>query len=348
MPSDRNDPFHRYGEDYLKDSAWKGKGPDQVRRIVLAIGTEPLIDASHLLKPVDETAPTAQQKDTVQKPDPQTEFVLDISGDFTLGEIMEMLSPQVRSSLGFPRIWFRAPGTNKNTDRWHVMPYLGETALELVAGGIAAGWSLTHFSSSREEAAQEMERYLRSASRFFQPAGAIVELRESLDSSVRKAQRINLLRTRFARSVELRLLPAGRPFPARNVWRCAYALGLEWGEMDLFHWENPATGNRLFTLSGLGSPEFFLPERAAEGEGVNGIALGFELPTARAPLQTLDRMALALEYLRNHLDGKPVTAKGEELDGERFQEIREQLEEDLEHLNSLGILPGSPEAQQFF
>ncbi|MBC8101706.1 MAG: hypothetical protein H7Z41_03865, partial [Cytophagales bacterium] len=150
------------------------------------------------------------------------------------------------------------------------------------------------------------------------------------------------------RAVEMRLTPQGRAFSSRQVWRAAYALGLTWGEMDLLHWYDSLSGAKRFTLSSLGQPGYFLPERAAEGEGIPGIALGFELPTAPSPLATYDRMAVALGYLRHRLGGFPVTTNGAELDADRLDEDRESLREAVEEMARSGIAPGSPEAARYF
>ena len=159
-------------------------------------------------------------------------------------------------------------------------------------------------------------------------------------------ERLCLL-TRLAKPITLRLLPAGAPFPARAVWRAAYALGLEWGELDLFRWYG-ADGASLFWVHALGGPGYFLPERVAEGEGIAGLALSFEPPLSPDPAAVLDRMALALAFFRERLCGRPVAPDGQELDGETLARERERVQDIAEELRRLGLPPGSPAARQVF
>jgi FtsZ-interacting cell division protein ZipA len=234
---------------------------------------------------------------------------------------------------------------------WFPLPYSpldGLPDADFPLGAVAFSWTLSSIVLQGREAVRELERYRAEIERRFAPFGWRVSLRESSEEAVTRAARLNRIKARFARAVEMRLTPHGRPFPSRQVWRSAYALGLTWGEMDLFHWHEPVSERRLFTMSSLGQPGYFLPERAAEGEGVSGLSLGFELPTAPAPVETFDRMAIALDYLRHHLGGKPTASDGAEMDAERLYLEREQLEEAVTAMAASGITPGSPEAARYF
>ena len=162
-----------------------------------------------------------------------------------------------------------------------------------------------------------------------------------------------VLRLQLARSVEMRLLPAGRRFVARDVWRALYALGLVWGNMDVFHWLAPADASAaaekrmaLFTVSASDGPAYFLPERAEEGETVAGLTLSFEISTSPAPLAVYDRMAVALGYLRQRLGGRPAAWDGAELDYDRLHEDRDALAETVREMTALGIAPGSEAARR--
>jgi cell division protein ZipA len=336
------------------DDPWAAAGAlsagERERRAVLALGPAPLDDARHLLPPValpDPPAPAAVHPagGLAPGPHPATEFVIDllgaapVSAERTLGVITWVR----RAALGFPRLWGHLPGP----ERW-VAPeeVAGETALT----ALVLCRDLTGLLSEGTEAARELGALAAAAASFASALGRTAAPRDTPEAGARRAALLLSLRARFGRSVEMRLMPAGRPFPARNVWRAAYALGLRWGDLDLFHWHGalPADARPLFTLSAVGQPGFFLPERAAEGEGVNGIALGFELPRSPAPLEVYDRMALALAFLRQKLGGHPTTAGGRELDGDRLDEERDDLATLVADMAAAGIAPGSPESARLF
>jgi hypothetical protein len=285
--------------------------------------------------------------------DETTSFIIEASGahPVSLLAVLEILNTEARAILHFPLFWGRIAGGAAEDKVWFPLPYSPLDALpdaDLPLTGVAFSWALTQFVSQGQEAVREIALYRRAVETRFAPLGWGVTLRETPDASVARAARLNRIKARFARPVEMRLIPQGRPFPSRQVWRSAYALGMTWGEMDLFHWSEPYTGRRLFTLSSAGQPGYFLPERAAEGEGVPGLSLGFELPTAPAPLETFDRMAVALNYLRHQLGGRPVASNGAELDSERLDADRESLEEAVAQMAASGIAPGSPEAARYF
>jgi ZipA, C-terminal FtsZ-binding domain len=121
-------------------------------------------------------------------------------------------------------------------------------------------------------------------------------------------------------ALELKLVARGAPFSAREVWRALHSLGLRWGNLDLFHWGDPAR----FSVSALGLRPDFLPERAIEGEGVAGLCLSFEPDSEPLPLEVLERMALALAFLRETLGGEPCIGE-EALDAERLEWLRVEL-----------------------
>jgi len=180
------------------------------------------------------------------------------------------------------------------------------------------------------------------------PFGLQVAPREDPVEAVHRATQLSELRQRFGYSVELRLMPQGRSFPARTVWQTAYSLGFIWGDMDLFHWHDSVSGQRLFSLSTVGHPGYFLPERAAEGEGTQGIALSFALPHNPDPLATYDRMGIALAHFRKQLGGFPRTPTGLELDADQLWSDRDLLAIAVQEMSRAGLPPGSPEALKVF
>lgn len=313
------------------------------RRVRLALGPEPLSEAGHLLAPLPVSSPAAALP---PGPQPATQFIVDIVGSTPLsGErVAEMLTAARRASVFFPQVWATQPAGGGG-DVW-LRPEKAPPNARF--DRLALCWDLTVLLSEGIELARDLGARFAQAARLATNLGRTAGSRESIEAAVARAVRLNDLRARFGRSVELRLVPLGRPFPARQVWRAAYALGLRWGELDLFHWYDAAGRQRLFTLSALGEPGYFLPEHAQQGQSVAGIALGFELPCSFAPVAVFDRMALALAYLRHHLNGRATAAAGRELDADALDAERDALEQMVAEMARDGIAPGSPEAVHLF
>jgi cell division protein ZipA len=330
--------FHRFGGEYERE--WKN-APDVSERVALALGLEPLEDARHLLPPITLPPPAPPLP---EGPHPGTEFVVDFVGmlPLTREDVQTVLGPEKRRGLGFVRLWGQP---KKHPARW--VP-LDAAAPDTVFTGFSLSWELTGLLSEGPEAVAELAGYVVAVSERAKALLRCAEPRETPQEAATRAARLIVLKTRFARAVEMRLMPQGRGFPSRSVWRAAYALGLEWGDLDLFHWNDPATGRRLFSMNTVGYPGYFLPERAAEGEETPGVALAFELPLSPAPLDVYDRMGVALAYLRQKLGGRPATADGAELDADRLYEDRDVLADAIQEMACAGIAPGSPDARRVF
>jgi hypothetical protein len=322
---------------------------DRDRRVALALGPQALDDARHLLAPIRLPAPPRTMPDPGRRsgPDPNLEFVVDLIGEpVSAGALSERFTAEARLILGFPRLWARLPGAPPGDVRWL---RLADVAADVPLGAIAVTWPLTSLPTSPIEAAAELARYLGALRSYVgMPLRRSAVPRETPLEAAARAERWLRIKDRFAHAVELRLMAQGKPFSARDIWRAAYALGLAWGEMNLFHWSDAATGVPLFTLSATGEPGYFLPERAVEGERVAGIALGFELPTAGAPLEAFDRLAIALDYFRQQIGGRPTVAGGRELDAEQLDGERDAIEEAVREMTHAGIPPGSADAARLF
>ncbi|MDX1933515.1 MAG: cell division protein ZipA C-terminal FtsZ-binding domain-containing protein [Capsulimonadales bacterium] len=332
--------YHRFGSEELYRTQEIRYAPDTVRRIALALGPTPPDDARHLLAPVSLPPPFPPLPDG---PLPATEFVVELVGRYPISAAaLSQAFPPGGTGLGFGRLRIQR---ERSQGRWS--PFDRER-IDGRIEGIAFSWELASLLTEGTEAVRELAGYLLRTEEiagrlFLQTAPS-----DTPEEAAVRAARLAEIKRRFARSVEMRLLPQGRSFPTRAVWRHAYALGLRWGDLDLFHWHDPVADLRLFSLNALGHPGYFLPERAAEGEGTAGIALSFELPRCPAPIETYDRMGVALAYLRQHLGGRPQTGDGRELDADRLYDDRDALDDAVREMNRFGIAPGSPTAVRFF
>ncbi len=330
--------FHRYGSEYW-ETAGKQDEAELQRRVRLALGPEPLDDAAHLLSPLRLPSPTP----ALTGPHPGTEFVIDLLGEEPVegAQVRAALTPERRTALGFGRLWGQPAG-------YDVWALVSETHPATQFSALALCWSLPALLSEGVEMARDLAVFTGQAARLAADLKRTVSPRERPEAAVRRAEQLSRLRVRFSRSVEMRLMPVNRLFPARAVWRAVYALGLRWGNMDLFHALDAAQRVSLFTVSAAGQTGYFLPERAAQGEGIPGIVLGFELPRSPDPLAGYDRMAVALAYLRQNLGGQPATCDGGDLDADRLETDRDELEAMISEMARAGIAPGSPEAARFF
>jgi cell division protein ZipA len=140
----------------------------------------------------------------------------------------------------------------------------------------------------------------------------------------------------------------GQKFEGRKVWDAMLCLGLEWGDMDCFHWQNGSDegGDSHFSVETTTPPGYFLPEEvAADRVNVDDLVFVFSIPRSARPVEVFDAMARAVEYCKSRLGGSIVDEAGRPAD---VQRIRQQIAETTERLRNSGFVPGSNSTLQLF
>lgn len=306
-------------------------------RIALAVGPDAIEDNSFRLPPLTLSPPVPMRPDG---PHPDSAFVVELEGSAPLARIALVYAledSRRRDSLVGAAIW------GKTWDGW--------IRLDAETGGpcreyqtLALAWTLASVAGeSLGEIAETLGRYASGAGALGQTFGVRALPWDKPADAAWRALTLRRLRSELTAHVELSLRATGGPWPSRRVWRELLGLGLRWGSLDLFHAFDDAGNIPVFTVSSLGVRSDFSPERAAEGETISGVTLGFELAACPAPLAVFDRMALALAFLRERWGGAP-TRGAKPLDGEALEACRREIETTVALLCDAGIAPGSPDA----
>ncbi|MBC8103915.1 MAG: hypothetical protein H7Z41_15180, partial [Cytophagales bacterium] len=166
------DTIHRFGDEYLTPSDWGLSAPDTIRRVALALGSEPLEDARHLLAPILQEIPASPAPSALSGPESATAFVLEVFGSrpATLLSVVQILTPEMRADLDFPRSWGRAPQAAGPVSQasWFPLP-VSVLDSDLPMGGIALAWELSGLVSEGGEAIRDLEGYIRRAAGRFAP-----------------------------------------------------------------------------------------------------------------------------------------------------------------------------------
>jgi cell division protein ZipA len=146
--------------------------------------------------------------------------------------------------------------------------------------------------------------------------------------------------------VVVRLLaPEGPGFEGRDVWDVMLCLGLEWGDMDCFHWINDTSfgDDFLFSVETSTEPGYFLPEEIAAGTVlVEDLVFVYSIPRSPAPVAVFDAWG-AIDYVKGRLGGEVRDADGETLD---VDATRRSIESDAELASR--VLPGAPDTLRLF
>lgn len=140
-----------------------------------------------------------------------------------------------------------------------------------------------------------------------------------------------------------------KPFQGKAIWDVMLCLGLQWGDMDCFHWINDggAGDDSFFSVETSTPPGYFLPEQIAAGQLQTGdLIFLFSVPRTCQPAEVASRMDQAVKYCQKRLGGSIHYTLGEnELPMNSLMERIGQIESEL---TELGFQPGTGSALRMF
>src|SRR5262249_15826044 len=127
----------------------------------------------------------------------------------------------------------------------------------------------------------------------------------------------------------------------KAIWDVMLCLGLQWGDMDLFHWENPGIhgDDHLFSVWTSTPPGYFFPEEiAADRVQSHDLIFGFSIPRTFQPELIFDSMTKAIRYAQKRLGGRLV-----DIEGNPFSEQTElsKIRNVVKQLRNAGFEPGT-------
>lgn len=173
---------------------------------------------------------------------------------------------------------------------------------------------------------------------------------KSSGEAARYAHTLSGMSEKYDQTVAIYLVAdRNKPFPGKEIWDVMMCLGLQWGDMDCFHWNNPdgAGDDYFFSVETSTPPGYFLPEQVAAGElETRDLIFLFSVPRTCQPAEVAKRMDKAVQYCQKRLGGSIHYTLGEdELTIHELVERVSQIEADLKEL---GFEPGSGTALQLF
>jgi cell division protein ZipA len=216
---------------------------------------------------------------------------------------------------------------------------------------MALGWNLAPRGTEPPDAWM-LRQYRDRLARLLRPLNRKPRPREATESAEERSADLIRLRSDWDVGVALILrAPWLRRFDSREIWDAAYALGMRWGRLELFHWHNrPGLpgDEHLFSLWSVEEPGTFPPEWVVAGMTVPEIALGFSVPRSPDPAGVFDRMVTAGRYFQSRLGGKllvgPVTIASDRT----LRLWRGRVQTAATELAAAGFPTGSARALQLF
>jgi cell division protein ZipA len=318
----------------------------RVRGVLPTKGSE---DVSNLLGSIDSQAqPRKGESKPDYLPDTATDWVVDVRFD---GD--PRLDPQRVSDL-FGAEWRRRHGgltiyaLDPNTKHWTFL--ISANGPKQVTQ-LKISWNFIDFTDDSAPPSSQVFSDREKAVREAVKTLGVANLKASLapDEAARRAIWLREFKARldYSPAIVLRA-PQGQKFEGKDIWDVMLCLGLKWGDMDVFHWENSGGlgDDSFFSVWTSTSPGYFLPEAIAAGNvHVDDLVFGFSAPRCTEPGQVFESMVRAVQYAQRRLGG----AIDDEMGGEaKLDEIRRKIQAVEQESKTNGFTPGGDSALHLF
>jgi len=140
-----------------------------------------------------------------------------------------------------------------------------------------------------------------------------------------------------------------RHFEGRKIWDAMLCLGLQWGDIDCFHWTNVsgASNDYLFSVETSTPPDNFLPQQIVSGQfQANDLIFLFSIPRTWQPTEIATRIEQVVRYCQQRLGGSIRYTVG--LDELTMKALLEKVGQIETELKEPGFDPGTDAALRVF
>jgi cell division protein ZipA len=128
--------------------------------------------------------------------------------------------------------------------------------------------------------------------------------------------------------IQLNIIPHGELFYGDDIQSVAYEVGLEPGEMDIFHYfgDDPEKQRSVYSMASMVEPGTF-PFEDMDSFSTPGITIFSQLPGPKDGLTIFADMLYAAEQLANLLDGELRDATHSAITKQTIGHMREDIQE---------------------
>jgi cell division protein ZipA len=282
-------------------------------------------------------------------PDPVSDWSVNVriptTTQLTKTRLLELLSKDWREAHGKPTLYAK----ELESGRW---TYLIAADVPEVHTELALAWPLVawHGEGWAPPTAPELNSHLAALRERLSPLGeALLQPSSTPEDAFRTAARLTDLRDCCDQSAIIVLAaPDGGSFEGRVIWDVMLSLGLRWGNLDLFHWDNDAGigDEEFFSVWTTTPPGYFLPEEIAAGQvRTVDLVFGYSIPGSAAPREILQSMTRAARYAQSRLGGFLLDENGLPFDE---QYVLEEIATIEQSLGEFGLEPGRESTLRLF
>jgi cell division protein ZipA len=314
-----------------------------------ALPTNPSEEASSILGMINlptDDAPEANEREYVPRDEVEWVVTATFAGS-------PRLDPRAISQL-FDENWkqvgsFTIFGRDADSGRWtHLIPADGPAAVT----SLKFAWNYVDPLSDNAALATKpiFEQWSAEIARKLHTVGEAA-LTQSLSptEAVARTKELADLKAKLDYTAVLILrAPSSQRFDGRDIWDVMLCLGLEWGDVNCFHWRGTLGqgDDYLFSVETSTPPGCFPPGQIAAGRlHVEDLVFLYSVPRCSAPTQVFDAMSRAVAYCQKRLDGEIQDGHGRPAN---LAELRRRISDVERQLKDAGIQPGDGPAMRLF
>jgi len=206
------------------------------------------------------------------------------------------------------------------------------------------------YNDEQNYSPEKLQRYLTELRTRIKgyPTPLKLEVNEPIEEAISKAKNLVSLHKEFNVDAII-VLQSEQRFNGIEVWDVLQSVGLTWGDMDLFHWNNYESDyghDQHFSVWTSTNPGYFFPEEIKNGNmNPENLIFGFSVPRSADPINVQKIMIEAVKYCQKRLGGKIL-----DKNGKPFKEEQEtvQMIELVDKMKLKGLIPGSDNALRMF
>jgi hypothetical protein len=253
--------------------------------------------------------------------------------------IQQVFSQGWREKHAYPVLF----GYTPEEKRW---TYVNAAGVPDLYSALQLAWKLRSLDDDERIASDRLRAYLAAARHAGQTLKATgVRPATSPEDAARQSFRLlELVESCDSHPAVVLKAVSVSGFDGREIWDVMLCLGLRWGDMDLFHWENPGIpgDDHLFSVWTSTPPGYFFPEEIAAGRiHTTDLVFGFSVPRTWQPIVVVESMLRTVHYTERRLGGRVLDVDGADLSEE---ELKAEVREIVTRLTDAGFPPGSGDA----
>lgn len=325
--------------------ATQSESQARAERVLPSEGSE---DMSHILQEDFHQEESEREERDEYLPGEQTEWIVTTSfTDVTIDpqQIQKLFDSHWRKE--FPGATFY--GKNSETGLWSYL-YSADAAEQVTQLKIA--WP--YFASWNDNGVPDSVTYenrtasVRKRLNHLQDGVPLVFSKEIPEAVHRSEELAGLTEKVDHDAIIVLASDSGIPYSGKEIWDVMLSLNLQWGDMDLFHWNNSSDvgDDSYFSVWTTTQPGYFIPEYIAEGKvAVETLVFGYSIPRSAHPTDIFGKMHQAAAYAQKRLGGTLFNRRGDQFS---ISEEIAEIDAVVETLNKNGFVPGRDETLRQF